>query len=499
MRSLQIIFVVLLVLPLLGQASDYRVIHSDWIPEANYVQAVDPILSPSDRLLGVVCLKYDRLEIRLYDRDTLVTVIINHDPNNFQYPSSMVNLVQNDTLVVYIDYDIGFYGTDSTILQKVTLIDNSAFFDTARYAIPVMWNYRGREAHRQKVRIERNNYGSEVRLCVEKHMTYYDFSSGGAEWWREDLSTTMFIDPGSLVLLERFSYPFMERGKFSSLPDRQFAAYGMHYYDYQDPTSSGYYRFSSMQLLDSSGHAEFQENFTYGDQWLAVGDILEQYPFDEVIYYGLNAGLDYAHSPAQWNLSCYNFSTGSPVEVWYRPISGIQPDHLFERASVLMAWRSDSTLLFINAANGDIFDSTVISGHPSVKQAFAYWNDSPLHAAVMIGDSAMVLEFDAIVDVPSDEPLTPASFTLSQNYPNPFNATTEIRFSLERAADVTLTVYNLLGQEVKTLVEGRITAGEHRVTWDGRDDSGNMCASGIYMYRFESEETVLSRKMILLK
>ncbi len=492
---LRIILAVLLALPLIGQASDYRVIHSDWIPEANYVQAIDPILSPSNQLLGLACLKSDRLEILLFDRDTIVHI---SNLNNLGYPVSMTNLIQGDTLVIYIDYDVGYYG-DSTYFQKVSLIGDDVCHDTARYAIPTMWNYRDREAHRQKVRIEKANQGSEVRLCIEKHMTYYDFSSGGAEWWREDLSTTMFIDPVSLALLERFSYPFMERGRFNSSPDRQFAAYGMHYYDYQDPTSSGYYRFSSMQLLDSSGHADFQENFAYGDQWLAVGDVSDQYPFDEVIYYGLNAGLDGAHAPAQWNLSCYNFSTGSPVEVWYRPISGIQLDYLLERASVLMAWRGDSTLLFINAADGDIFDSTVVPGHSSVKQAFAYWNDSPLHAAVMVGDSAMILEFDAIVDVPSSEPLTPSSFTLSQNYPNPFNATTEIRFSLAQSADVSLTIYNLLGQEVKTLIDGKFSAGEHRVTWDGTDSIGHPCATGVYLYRLESEETSLSRKMILLK
>ena len=164
-----------------------------------------------------------------------------------------------------------------------------------------------------------------------------------------------------------------------------------------------------------------------------------------------------------------------------------------------MAWRGDSTLLFINAANGDIFDSTVISGHPSVKQAFAYWNDSPLHAAVMVGDSAMVLEFDAIVDVPSDDPSTPSSFTLSQNYPNPFNATTEIRFSLARASDVTLTIYNLLGQEVKTLVNGRTSAGEHRVAWDGTDASGKPCGTGVYLYQLQTTDASQSRKMLLLK
>lgn len=497
---LRIFFVaVFLVIPLSLFAADYRVIERNWIPEPEFVQSVDPILSPTSELLGVVCLKPDRLEILLYDRDSLITIITNTDPNNFRDALSLVSLFQEDTLCIYVDYDIGYHG-DSTFFQKVSLIGNSVHLDSARYAIPLMWNYRDREAHRQKVRIERTSQGSEVRLCIEKHMTYYNFSSWGTEWWWEDLSTTIFIDPVSLELLERFDYPYMERGTFNSSPDRQFAAYGMYYYSYQEPENSGYARFSFMHLLDSVGHAEFQSLFPYGDQWLAVGDVSNQYPFDEVIYYGLNSGLDGAHTPAQSNLSCYNFSTGSAQQIWYLPISDIQPEHLFERSSVLMAWRGDSTLLFIRADNGEIFDSTVIEDHSSVKKAFAYWTDSPLHAAVLDGDTVKVLEFDVIVDVPDgDQPSLPVKFALSLNYPNPFNSSTEINFSLARAGDVRLTVYNLLGQEVKTLIDGRITAGEHRVTWDGSDNQGTPCATGVYLYRLQIEDKSESRKMLLLK
>jgi flagellar hook assembly protein FlgD len=127
-------------------------------------------------------------------------------------------------------------------------------------------------------------------------------------------------------------------------------------------------------------------------------------------------------------------------------------------------------------------------------------DDSPLHAAVLIGDTVKVLEFDVVVDVPDgSQPSLPATFTLSQNYPNPFNATTEINFSLARAGDVRLTIYNLLGQEVKTLVNGRISAGEHRVTWDGSDNNGSICATGLYLYRLETSESIANRKMLLLK
>lgn len=93
----------------------------------------------------------------------------------------------------------------------------------------------------------------------------------------------------------------------------------------------------------------------------------------------------------------------------------------------------------------------------------------------------------------------PESYYLSANYPNPFNPETKISFHLPRTAWVELSVYNLLGQRVNTLVEGVLSPGEHIVSWDGRDYQGNNQSSGVYFYRIDSELGSLKRKMVLLK
>lgn len=85
------------------------------------------------------------------------------------------------------------------------------------------------------------------------------------------------------------------------------------------------------------------------------------------------------------------------------------------------------------------------------------------------------------------------------NYPNPFNPDTDIRFSLTRDSEVNLSVFNILGQKVKTLVQGSLTAGLHSVKWDGTDESGRQVASGIYLYKIVTGDVVESRKMILMK
>lgn len=93
----------------------------------------------------------------------------------------------------------------------------------------------------------------------------------------------------------------------------------------------------------------------------------------------------------------------------------------------------------------------------------------------------------------------PTSFALSQNYPNPFNPTTEIQFDIPNRSKVKLSVFNVLGQQVRTLHNEELAAGSYTVTWDGRSDGGTPLASGVYFYRLDAENFVQTKKMMLIK
>ncbi|MDH4034605.1 MAG: T9SS type A sorting domain-containing protein, partial [candidate division Zixibacteria bacterium] len=95
--------------------------------------------------------------------------------------------------------------------------------------------------------------------------------------------------------------------------------------------------------------------------------------------------------------------------------------------------------------------------------------------------------------------LVPDGFWLGQNYPNPFNPDTDIDFYLPQQSDVTLAVYNMLGQQVRVLVSSSLTSGTHTAHWDGRDESGRAVSSGIYLYRLHANEFIDSHKMLMLK
>jgi hypothetical protein len=99
----------------------------------------------------------------------------------------------------------------------------------------------------------------------------------------------------------------------------------------------------------------------------------------------------------------------------------------------------------------------------------------------------------------TDQNSLPGSFALGQNYPNPFNPSTVIAFELPTPGHINLSIYNVLGQRVRTLIDSRYPPGTHETTWDGRDDSGQPVSSGVYLYRLEATGLTATKKMVLMK
>jgi hypothetical protein len=115
-------------------------------------------------------------------------------------------------------------------------------------------------------------------------------------------------------------------------------------------------------------------------------------------------------------------------------------------------------------------------------------------------DTSAVTFRKTVVNV--DNPIAgiPEKYSLFQNYPNPFNPSTTIRFALPEQTQVTLDVYNLLGQRVATLIAGEVYhAGYHNVGWDGRDQSGRPVASGIYVYRIQADDFSRIGRMVYIR
>lgn len=113
--------------------------------------------------------------------------------------------------------------------------------------------------------------------------------------------------------------------------------------------------------------------------------------------------------------------------------------------------------------------------------------------------STLVGQYNLPTATANTDAQIPLQCELLQNYPNPFNPMTYIEFRLQTATDIDLTVYGLLGQKVKTLAQGVQASGNHRLRWDGQNESGHPAASGVYFIRLKSPHYVKTIKTLLLK
>lgn len=94
----------------------------------------------------------------------------------------------------------------------------------------------------------------------------------------------------------------------------------------------------------------------------------------------------------------------------------------------------------------------------------------------------------------------PDEFTVEQNYPNPFNPATNIDFSLPKSEEVTISIHDLTGRHIRTLVKDQnYSIGRHSIQWDGRDNSGRKVSSGMYYYRFQAGKYMKTNSMMLIK
>jgi hypothetical protein len=197
-------------------------------------------------------------------------------------------------------------------------------------------------------------------------------------------------------------------------------------------------------------------------------------------------------------------NSGEPIMRY----QSIPPDstHLYYKKSGVEAWRElpvtkvreDSSYGFLFAGNlsevtsldSIAIDLKIAAEDPS-GNAIA-WTQEP---AFIVGNLATAVDDQDRSSV-SAPPLT---FALYPNHPNPFNPATVIRYDLAVRTHVTLKVFNVFGQEVRTLVDETQPAGSRAASWDGRDSSGKPAGSGVYFFRIETPQFQSSRKMIVLK
>ncbi|MBT3252442.1 MAG: T9SS type A sorting domain-containing protein [Candidatus Marinimicrobia bacterium] len=167
---------------------------------------------------------------------------------------------------------------------------------------------------------------------------------------------------------------------------------------------------------------------------------------------------------------------------------------LVDAGSANMVTYADAMPIGLNRMAGDDkivlfgFDPISINANPYTWYGYGFY--SPLTTSLTYFD---------LWAVSIDDVTVPENSSLSAAYPNPFNPTTSIEYQLSNAADVNITVYNMLGQEVTNLVAGFQNAGSYTVSWNGMDAVGHSVPSGLYFYTMQTEGFTATQKMMLLK
>ncbi len=188
----------------------------------------------------------------------------------------------------------------------------------------------------------------------------------------------------------------------------------------------------------------------------------------------------------EWSIACADDNTTAIMPAWRTPGNPLEENYIFPDwpIPVNLAYTNPAylTAAYAGLPLGDL------NWFPTLKAQWEAQKDAE-HAEI-----EAALNEGRVLTSLEDELDVPASYQLHQNYPNPFNPTTVISFSLPKASNVTLKVYNALGQEVATLINEFKAAQTHTVEFNASN-----LASGVYIYKLEAENFSVSKKMVLMK
>jgi hypothetical protein len=209
-------------------------------------------------------------------------------------------------------------------------------------------------------------------------------------------------------------------------------------------------------------------------------------------FYGLIADFD---SDKRLMLRRYQGASPTLIKSWSTDIPGGAPTE--------SRWQK----LGLTVSDGQIwayYDDNLLPECPFVDTTYKsgyfgayYFNMADDSKTTLYDDIIVKQAVTSVKDITN--PGIPENHSLSQNYPNPFNPSTNISYKLNQAQNVSLIIYDILGEKVKTLVSQYQSAGYYTVTWNGQNDAGYSVKSGIYLYTLRSGDIFETKKMLMLR
>ena len=280
-------------------------------------------------------------------------------------------------------------------------------------------------------------------------------------------------------------------------------------------------------MVWSPGIPQEWEIFPYYSVWRENEDnwhFISMVPFHDFDVYNMVVPTlgDSTHESIHWSTFMVTAHTEDPYVFFdSEPSSGYSIDNLppdtpvglsadIIEDGVMLNWLAplDDDFAYHNVYRSDVMseesamvfttvDSFYVDTEVDPSTNYEYWvtavdhsgNESNGSNTVQISPTGLSTDADLVPDV----------YALGQNYPNPFNPSTQIRYALPEQSQVVLTVYDMLGRKVRTLVNGVQDAGYRTVMWNATSDVGTPVSAGMYIYTIRADEFYQVKKMILLK
>jgi len=282
-------------------------------------------------------------------------------------------------------------------------------------------------------------------------------------------------------------------------------------FDMDQPPSDNENPNMAQSLIGSSGGAiGFVAYSRYG--WIYSSYLLQETFFDSLFAHPGRPAIEAMHDSKavyyyQRDLIYGQNFYGDPTLKVYTDIpENIQMEATINESNLELALSSEGNpsvstdvILSKDGIILNVFTSDA-NGNVTITQPLDSSSTYILSASTPGSTISRITILQSIVTSIDDEPsLLPHNFELHQNYPNPFNPATSISFDLTEPSFVNLTIYNSIGQKVKTVISEYISVGNHTVKWLGNDKDNKPVASGVYFYRLETEHNQAVKKMVLLK
>jgi hypothetical protein len=486
------------------RALDYQVVLETQIDGAGDFIHIDPVISVGVQLEGFVFSDGPGHRILLYSIDGSPSRLVDLD----RWPTYSINYRDStDTLHVYAVHQnpawepepelVWLRITEDTVIQ----VSEALELNLSPYPYGV-WES---SLLSQRMYFEYSSPREISGLVIEACWRWraYEFMMGESAGnctsaWRYslDLQDGLTFDGTSGFLQADLTFDFgRERVRIKN-----------YYYYFNDLEPDGYSTYSAGSILsvttETGDPIIFKDSDHGGAGAIFADDFVSSLPRPELIYHGNSEDLLGLRPGNARHIACYHFGADGVQEVWYTPVPyNLKFSHIWKDGSVVAAFQSDNrTVRLVDYTTGEFIDSVTLNRSLDVHTFFETGaSPSMLSLVGRSYDTIIVYQFGMPTDAPGpvESPVVPRKFVLNQNHPNPFNNCTVFEYSIPTAGPVMLKLYNLLGQEVVTLVNDYQAQGVYRVSWNGTDNRGVPVASGVYFAKMSFHEANQTVKMVL--